>query len=282
MMPPPRSTRLEKVDVAVVLLVAAGLLTLATALPADVIRTVLVLPTALLLPGCAVALALPGQARDPIPSMGVIPLLSLAFYAFSSLVLSAVGIRLQATSVALSVDVLVAACGAIFVLRRGEPGIAFRSGFGARAVALIALGAVAAVALTLVTVSAARVFTATPQPPYTEFALARQWSQVERAPLVAPGARVDVPVSLANRTGQPVTYLITPVLAGVRGSIRRVQLAAGAQWAGTIGIRAHDLPCRQRLVIELARSRATRPMEELALELRTRTRRCLLAAGRGG
>jgi uncharacterized membrane protein len=279
---PPRSARLEKVDVAVLLLVAAGLFTLATALPPDVIRTVLVLPTALLLPGYAVALALPGQARDPIPSLGVIPLLSLAFYAFSSLVLSAVGIRLQATSVALSVDVLVAACGAIFVLRRGDPGIAFRSGLGARAAALIALGAAALLALTVVTVSAARVFTATPQPPYTEFALAGQWSRVEMAPFVAPGGRLDVPVSLANRTSQRVTYLITPVLTGVRGSTRRVQLAAGAQWAGSIGIRAHDLPCRQRLVIELARSRATRPLEELALELRTRTRRCLLAARRGG
>jgi uncharacterized membrane protein len=268
----PQRPRLDEAPfVAVVLLAAAGALSWASTLPAGPVRALIVFPLALLLPGIALTAAFPGAVRDPLAAAALVPVISIAFYALSSLALALATIELTRTSVVLAVDALVGGC-VLVLMRRGSVGAFPLSVPDARRAAWVPLVAIAAAAFALTTVAAARLFPAEREHASTRFAFAGRWARVTGAqPL--PRRRLAVRVSLQNHEGRTVRYRIAPRIGGRRWPVHTLELADGASWSGTIGGRVHARPCRQRLVVALKRSHRARPLS-LALELESGLAEC--------
>jgi hypothetical protein len=264
--------------VAVALLAGVATLNWAVTLPGGPARAAIVLPLALLLPGGALAAALPGRVRDPLVALAIVPLLSVSFYAFGSLALAAANVELTRTSVVLAVDAFVAGCALVLVLRGEYEGLPPFRALRAVSPTAVAVVALAACVFVLATVTAPRVFPAERARASTRLAFAGEWARVAAAqPL--PRRRLAVRLSLENHEGQPVRYRIAARLGGARWPVRKLTLRDGATWSGALAGAVRTRPCRQRLLVELTRPRLHRPPLSLALEFTSRARGCRNGGG---
>ncbi len=147
---------------------------------------------------------------------------------------------------------------------------------GARA-ALWGLGA--AVALVWAGVGLAGATRALPtarDAPYTAFYLSGRWARlgVVRA---APGHRLTVTVGVANNSGRPRTYRLSPVLDRTPWRAYTITVPAGGTWTGTAGGRLPNGGCLHRLSLTLHQRGSRDPLRPLALWVRPQAsapRRC--------
>ncbi len=97
------------------LLAATVVLSIGALLPVPPLRAVVALPLALLVPGCAVVLAL-FRRRAPLdaaPLLALAVLLSMAFYPLLALALHGVGLPLSSVTVLVGTDTVVLALAAL-------------------------------------------------------------------------------------------------------------------------------------------------------------------------
>jgi len=255
-----------------VVLGLAALLTIATVMPSGPVRTAVVLPLALFLPGYALSLAIFGNLRDWAATAGISCFLSIAVYAFDGLLLHALSYRLTTHSIVVTVDAVVIACVATNIATTRHASLQLRpKAVVTRATYVTAFLAVAALAASAAVVTQR----ALPKPasaPFTEFAFAGRWSHVTT--VISPtSSRLRVALTLHNQTGQKQLYRIAPVLAGRPWASRRVGLEAGERWTGLIEGPVLARPCLQRLRVALDTSPKVR-ITTLALEIRGRASAC--------
>lgn len=274
----PRPSR-DAALVAVTLLAAAGAWNWATALPSGPARALIALPLAFLLPGGAIAVVLPGRARDPVAGLAVVPLISIGFYVFAALTFAAAHVELTRTSVVLAVDALVGCCALLILIRGTAPGSPFVSIAPFRLAAAAPFVALAAATFAVASIAAARVFPAERVRPSTSLAFAGRWAHAAPARSL-PRRRLAVGITLDNREGRTVAYRISASLAHVRWPRQAVVLREGEAWSGLVAGPVRARPCRQRLVVVARREGLRRAPLSLTLEFASRAKSCL-RRGRG-
>jgi len=234
-------------------------------MPIAAIRALVVLPTALVVPGYAAALAIFGPRwRDGALGLALGVLLSMALYPLLTLLLYAASIRLSTASVLAATDALTAVFVGIVALRNrpmvwagaaGARDIADRNSAKLdgpwsdwRGIALFA-------ALVAVVVGAlALLMPALPSPvasPYTQFYLTGNRTQVHSIVRPSAGRRLVVTVGITNRTHLPQRYLIMPRLDNARWRGRTLRLGDGGTWSGAIGGTVPARGCAHQLAIRL-------------------------------
>src|ERR1035437_10489314 len=137
---------------ATVLLIAAALLTIGAFVPLTLVRALIVLAPALVLPGASLLFGL-GALRgrwDPAPTLALCVIGSLAFYPLAGLLIYTAGIRLSTVSAVVEVDiflVLMLALHSVIERRRkpdrtpllvARPGVAADGRWGGGWVAVVA------------------------------------------------------------------------------------------------------------------------------------------------
>jgi len=259
------------------LVAATVALNLGVAAPVPLLRAVVTLPLALLVPGYAVVLALFGRRLplDAAPLAALTALLSMAFYPLLALVLYAAGWPLATGSVLAGTDAAILLFTAVAAARMAtlhpplrqaalrpplvntemedeESGSASRRPRGPARLALGGLGVAAMlILLGAVTVGTTRVLPASPAAPSTAFYLAGRWSRLSSVVSLAPGHRLAVVVGIANNTGRRQVYRLSPLLDGARWRAVMVTLPAGATWTGTVAGPVPAGGCLRRLSLTL-------------------------------
>jgi len=246
-------------------LAAATVMSIGVLVPIAAIRALVVLPTALVVPGYAAALAIFGPRwRDDALGLALGALLSMALYPLLALLLYASSIRLSTASVLAATDALTAVFVGIVALRdrptvwagaAGVQGVAGRNSgkldgpwSGWRGIALLA-------ALVAVVVGAlALLMPALPSPvasPYTQFYLTGNRTQVHSIVRPSAGRRLVVTVGITNRTHLPHRYLIVPRLDNAPWRSRTLRLGDSDTWSGAIGGTVPAGGCAHQLAIRL-------------------------------
>ncbi len=263
--PARRAGRVPLPRAALWVLAAATTMSIGVLVPIAAIRALVALPTALVVPGYAAALAIFGPRwRGDALGLALGALLSAALYPLLALLLYAASIRLSTASVLAATDALIAVCVGIVALRERRAGwigagdarpVAGRD-FGAgdepwsdwRAIGLFA-------ALVAVVVGAlALLMPVLPSPapsPYTQFYLAGNWAHLHSIARPGTGRHLAVTIGVANRTHLPQRYLIVPRLDNVPWRGRIVHLGDGGTWSGAIGGPVPAGGCAHQLAIRL-------------------------------
>jgi uncharacterized membrane protein len=245
------------------------------------LRTIVVLPLALLLPGTAIFLVVfPGRSGlGKTGDLAVAVLLSLVFYPLTALVLHAFSIKLDATSVAAAVDVVVAAAYPIAAFSsldaqpaRGEHNGRALSVAGRRDVRAASRAAVIAGALVATLAAARAVLPAPPPDHYTAFAVTGRWAHVQGVADVNPATAFRVGVEVKNATSRAIRYRIRTSTPGGRWSRPTVTVPAGTTWDGFVTGHIRPYPCYQRLLLAL-HSKTPRPLR-LSIQLRVARAGC--------
>ena len=246
-------------------LAAATVMSIGVLVPIAAIRALVVLPTALVVPGYAAALAIFGPRwRDDALGLALGALLSVALYPLLALLLYAASIRLSTASVLAATDALTAVFVGIVALRDRRAGWVRAAGAqggagwavgevdgpwsGWRGIALFA-------ALVAVVVGAlALLIPALPSPvasPYTQFYLTGNWAQVHSITRLGAGRHLVVTIGITNRTHLPQRYLIVPRLDNALWRGRTLRLGDGGTWSGSIGGTVPAGGCAHQLAIRL-------------------------------
>ncbi len=263
--PARRASRAPLPRAALWALMAAAAMSIAALAPIAAIRALVALPTALVVPGYAAALAIFGPRwRGDALGLALSALLSAALYPLLALLLYAASIRLSTASVLVATDALIAACVGIVALRERRAGWVGAAGVrvgtdrdlegvseprsGWRDIGLFAtLVAVVVGALALL-------MPVLPSPvasPYTQFYLAGSWARVHSIARTGVGRRLSVTIGVVNRTHLPQRYLIVPRLDNAPWRGRILRLGDGGAWSGAISGPVPAGGCAHQLAIRL-------------------------------
>jgi len=267
---------------AALLLAGAVTLSLGVLVPFPIVRALLEVPVALLLPGAAIIFAAESDAEwiDAPMRWALVVMLSLAFYPLLSLTIYAAGLSLDGRTIVAGTDVVVVAIAALLALRRrgagGETAPASARGERPRLLAARAKGPVMfAAVLALAGGAAAVTVHVMPKPvaaPYSVIRLAGSWAHLSSALPVEPGTRLVVPLAIDNRTHQPQTYRIAPSpdLGGPWPPVV-VQVPADRTWVGSVQGVVQGSGCLQRLTIGLFEGAGATPVATVGVWLDTGT-----------
>jgi len=263
--PARRAGRVPLPRAALWVLAATTAMSIAALVPIAAVRALVALPTALVVPGYAAALAIFGPRwRGDAPGLALSALLSMALYPLLALLLYAASIRLSTASVLATTDALIAACVGIVALRERRAGSAGAAGAqvvtnrdlegvgeprsGWRAIAPFA-------ALVAVVVGAlALLMPVLPSPvasPYTQFYLAANWARAYSIARTGVGRHLSVTIGVVNRTHLPQRYLIVPRLDNIPWRERILHLGDGGTWSGAISGSVPAGGCAHQLAIRL-------------------------------
>jgi hypothetical protein len=253
---------------AAVLLIAAAILTIGAFVPVTAVRALIVLAPALVLPGAALLFGL-GVLRgrwDPVPTLALCVVGSLAFYPLAGLLIYVVGISLSTVSVVVEVDVfllLMLALGSVIEGRRGHSGVPLldtvaaddadgRRWGGWLAAVCIACAAVLVLGLLLLPKQVPA--------PYTEFYFTGSTARLNGTITVPAGAKLIAPVAVRNRSGPGADYLISAKLDGATfAPDRQISVPKSGTWRGSVAGTVDQPGCLQQLVIDLVnRSRGSK------------------------
>jgi hypothetical protein len=244
------------------LLGASVSLTLGVFIPIPVLRDVVVLAPALLLPGAALMFGLGffSGRWDPVPALAVCAITSLAFYPLSGLVIYLCGIRLSPVSVALEVDIFVLA-----MLSVGS--IIFRHGGRVRSPLLRApdelqpevvwwarwLGVVAVICAVVLTLGLL-FLPKQAQAPYTQFYFTGSTIKVAGTITRPVGARLVVPIAVRVGDGAASDYSISSALdESMFAGVLQVKVPPSGIWRGSVVGVIGQGGCLQQLVVTLHR-----------------------------
>jgi uncharacterized membrane protein len=275
-------------------LAALGLMNLGVLAPLPALRAAVALPLALLVPGCAVMLAVFGlrPRRDAVPTLAFTVLLSMATYPLVALALYAAAIPIRIGSVMVSTDGIVALLVAVAVLRmrrRGPPTdisvapvitatVVHSPWSGARGgvrFAVLVAGIIAALA------GAMPLLPAPTDQPYTQFYLAGSWAHLGAIVRARSHQKLVVDLGIVNQTHRLQTYRIVPRLdGGPDWAGRVVPVPDGRSWTGSLD---GDVPpdgCVHRLSIALRGGGNTTALQPLTLWVRSAPGRLSPAACR--
>ena len=266
---------------AALLVALAAAMTLGVAFLPNTARAIVVLPTALLLPGYALVAAILGaEGRDRALDLALASIVSVATYALAAVALYALSVRLSASNLLVAVDGLVLLAVTVLLARviaagRVPRGAAWTRSDWRKSLRALAFFAMAAAAVPGF-IAVVRVFPAPSPTPFTEFSLSGDWSRLSGPAQVGKARRVRVELQLRNETTHPQAYQITPSLdGGGQWASRRLQLAAGESWSGSVAGRIGARRCSQRLTLALDTIRPARPVTKLAVELQRPQTACV-------
>ncbi len=257
--------------VAVLLLLAAVLMTAATQLPSP-LRAIVSLPIALLAPGAALLVLLRGRfGADDEPDVGtdaaLCVVLSFVAWVLIALGLYVAGQRLRTPAVVAAGDavILLGAVAAAVRARRGQPLRAWRDGV----VTPILLAATVALAA-LAVVVALRLVPANPTTPYSSIALGGAWANIDTAVYARPAQKVDVEVQVANHTHRRRSYVVKALMTKSGWTGAQVTLEPGATWTGIVSGHVPKGGCLHRLAVALFEKGSANRIGTLTLYLQSR------------
>lgn len=246
-----------------VLLLGAFLLPIGVLAP-EVLRVLVVLPLALVLPGAATTYAIRPPRSDVRSAefLGLRLVLSLAFYPLLALVLFALTVRYSTESFVVATDVFVVAMVVVgWYSRRSisapeSAGTWNPGGEGARWA--IWLACVVALCATAIVATNALV----PRDPTAQFSSIFLLKPPVGSVLeVSRGKVLDAPIGVANSTDGPENYHLTSRIdAAEFGRDLFIMLEPGRQWSGVVSGTVPDDGCSHHVVVvltdsaELARS----------------------------
>jgi uncharacterized membrane protein len=269
---------------AVMVAAGAGLLTIGTFIPVPALRVLLVIVPALVVPGAAVFLGL-GVLRgrwDPVPTLALGAMTSLAFYPLAALLLYVAHIRLSRTSLVVVVDGLVLAMIVVDARRRSRRPSTLRPILAAireppgetrrwaRWLGTVVLCCAGSLAL------GARFLPAAAPAPFTEFSLTGPMAKLTGPISVTDGSSLSVPISVHNASPTPRRYVLAARLDGATlGSDRQVPVPREATWSGSFTGDINAPGCLNELVLELLARPGGTPIASIDLWIRTRSAGCL-------
>ena len=252
-----------------VLLIAAALLTIGAFVPVTAVRALMVLVPALVLPGGALLFGL-GVLRgrwDPVPTLALCVIGSLAFYPLAGLLIYVVGIRLSTVSAVVEVDVFLVLMLTLGSVIRGGvnsgPGAHRRRNRGAPLLGALAAedadgrrwgGWLVSVALACAVVLVLGLLLLPKQvpAPYTEFYFTGSTARLNETFTMPAGAHLVAQVAVRIRSGATADYLISAKLDGARfASDRQISVPKSGTWRGSVMGTIDQPGCLQQLVIDL-------------------------------
>jgi uncharacterized membrane protein len=251
------------------LLLAMAVMSLGLLIPVPVVRAVIVLPLALIVPGSALLAMLFGARarRDSVPALVAAVVLSMVIYVLLALLLALLNVAISALSVVMSTDCVVLALLAVAAWRSRQlawhatsvdqidrwevqaparsPALPTRSRL--REIFNLAdaqgwtnmLGVYRFVSIALVVVAALavaiQVLPKAVEPPFSQFYFAGDWAKVSSVASAAPNGTLQVTVGITNDTHQRTRYVITVLLDEHTTWVKRtVTVASGAAWRGAL------------------------------------------------
>jgi len=239
----------------IVFLLAAALLTGGAFVPVLVVRALMVLVPALILPGAALLFGL-GALRgrwDPAPTLALCVITSLAFYPLGALFIYVVRLRLSTVSVVVEVDVfLVLMLTLDLVMRRHQaPLLATQVAdeiggrrWGVWLIAVVASCAGILVLGLLILPKAAPV-------PYTEFYFTGSMAKIKGTVSVVPGAQLVISIAVRSRSGAKTDYLVRAKLDGNKFALDSISVPRSGTWRGSLKGTIDQPGCLHQLVIYL-------------------------------
>ncbi len=268
---------------AAVLVIAAALLTGGVFVPVGAIRVLIVLAPALVLPGAGLLFGL-GVLRgrwDPVPTLALCVIVSLAFYPLAGLLIYEIGIRLSTVSVVVEVDVfilLMLALGSVMEGQRGHDGPplmralpeddADRRRWG------VWLAAVS-VACAAVVVLGFLLLPKEVPAPYTAFYFTGSTATLNGTITMAAGTQLVAPVAVNNRSGATADYLISAKLQGIASAPdRQVSVPPSGTWTGSVVTTVDQPGCLLQLVIDLLNRDGGSKVASLDLWIQVRRTGC--------
>jgi hypothetical protein len=265
---------------AAVLVIAAALLTGGVFVPVGAIRVLIVLAPALVLPGAGLLFGL-GVLRgrwDPVPTLALCVIVSLAFYPLAGLLIYEIGIRLSTVSVVVEVDVfilLMLALGSPSLTHNGPPLLralpeddADRRRWG------VWLAAVS-VACAAVVVLGFLLLPKEVPAPYTAFYFTGSTATLNGTITMAAGTQLVAPVAVNNRSGATADYLISAKLQGIASAPdRRVSVPPSGTWTGSVVTTVDQPGCLLQLVIDLLNRDGGSKVASLDLWIQVRRTGC--------
>jgi hypothetical protein len=268
---------------ATVLLIAAALLTIGAFVPLTLVRALMVLGPALVLPGASLLFGL-GALRgrwDPAPTLALCVIGSLAFYPLAGLLIYAAGIRLSTASAVVEVDVFLVLMLALHtVIERGRkldltPLLKTRPEEGAHGRWwggwLVVVAGACAVVLVLGLLLLPKVVPA----PYTEFYFTGSMAKLNGTVTVLPRAQMVVSVAVRIRSGATGDYLISAELdRSIFASSRSISVPESGTWRGTLSGTVNQPGCLHHLVISLLNRSGKSTVASLDLWIRVKRIGC--------
>ena len=257
--------------VAVVLVLAAVLMTAATALPSP-LRAIVSLPIALLAPGAALLVLLRGRfggedELDVGTDAALCVVLSFVAWVAIAVGLYAAGVRLRAPAVVAAGDALILV-GAVAAAVRPRPGQRVLHGWRVGIVPPLLLAATVGLAAIAVVV-VPKLLPANPPAPYSSIALGGAWANLGTAVYAKPTQQVDVELQVANHTRRRRTYVVTPRMTNSGWTGDRVTLGPGETWTGIVSGHVPAKGCLHRLAIALTEQGAKTRIGTLTLYLQS-------------
>jgi uncharacterized membrane protein len=267
----------------VLLLGAAGLVSLGVFIPVTGLRAIVTLVPGLVLPGAALLFGL-GALRgrwDPVPTLALCAISSLSFYPLASLLIYVAGLQLSTGTLIAAIDIFVVvmvAIGSWPTLVRASsseplitqvpstPGESLRWGLW---LSLVVGAASTVLVLGLVVL---------PKPApssFTQFHLDGSWARVTGTISEAANSRLTIPVTISNASTAATRYLITARLDGKPfASRRRVVVRPSRSWSGSLVGRVSPTGCLQQLVLSLSSVPNGTSITSLDLWIRVRSAEC--------
>jgi len=242
----------------IVLLTAAALLTGGAFVPVPIVRALMVLVPALILPGAALLFGL-GSLRgrwDPAPTIALAVITSLAFYPLGALLIYLVRLRLTTASVVVEVDAFIALMLTIGLIgsKREQPDVALLAAqvtedtdgrrWGGWVIA-IAASCAGILILGLMLLPKA-----TPVP-YTEFYFTGAAAKLKGTEAVVPGAQLVLPIAVQSRSGAKTHYRIRAKLDGNAFALDPISVPKFGTWRGSLKGTVNQPGCLHHLVIDL-------------------------------
>jgi len=268
---------------ATVLLIAACLLTIGAFVPLTFVRALMVLVPALVLPGASLLFGL-GALRgrwDPLPTLALCVITSLAFYPLAGLLIYAGGIRLSRVSAVLEVDIfvlLMLTLESVLRIRRKHDMapllLAHQEGDadGRRwGVWLALVASICAVVLVLGLVLLPKGAPAS----YTQFYFTGVTAKLDGTITVLPRAQLVAPVAVRIHSGATGDYIVSAKLDGSTFTPDRyISVPISGTWRGAISGTLNRAGCLHQLVINLLNRSGTSTLESLDLWIRVRRTGC--------
>lgn len=262
------------------LVLTAAVVTLGSLVPLEALRALLTLGPSLLLPGAALLYALGGVTRrsDPVPTLVLAVVLSVAYYALSAIAFYAAGGRLTSTSIAVLLDVWVLIMVGIGLVSPGRASVPLLAAAPAQGRATgawgvwllgVVLAGAAAVGLGIV------LLPKQPPTPYLSIAFTGSWATTAGTRVVPAGAEVAVPLAVHNAYPAREHVSVSATLDGKPFGVERLlDLRATSSWYGALRGRMGTSGCLQQLVVELTRGSQPKPVASLDMWLSQRAPSC--------
>jgi uncharacterized membrane protein len=220
----------------------------------------MVLVPALILPGAALLFGL-GAIRDrwdPVPTLALGVITSLAFYPLGALLIYVVRLRLTTVSVVVEVDVFVALMLALGLNLKGrhrkQPVVPLLAAQDAHDVdgrrwvgwmVVVAASCAGILVLGLLVLPKATPVT------YTEFYFTGAMAKLKGTVTVVPGAQLVLPIAVQSQPGEKAHYQIRARLDGSAFALDLISVPRSGTWKGSLIGTIDQSGCLHHLVIDL-------------------------------